>query len=130
MNAALQKGAWSIAVVFLLALPWLSGCGGQKEDLKKAKSVVETALNHWKSGEAADKLVSQGIEITDEDWVGGANLLDFTIKSATSLPQQGPRVVVTLNLQKRNGKKLNSEVAYEVLLADKVKIGRDAFHVP
>jgi hypothetical protein len=113
-----------------MSLALLAGCGGPKEDLKKAKAVVETSLNHWKSGESADKLAGQGIEIVDEDWKAGNKLLDYTIKSATSLPQQGPRVVVLLNMQQRNGKKSNTEVAYEVILKDKVKIGRDAFHVP
>jgi hypothetical protein len=119
----------SIAATVVAMLFFLSGCG-PKEDLNKAKSSVETALNHWKSGEPADKLASQGIEMFDEDWKAGAKLLDYSIKNSASMPQQGPRVVVTLNLQRRNGKKADTEVAYEVLMKDKIKIGRDAFHVP
>lgn len=101
-----------------------------KDDLPKSRSNVETALNSWKKGEDAKTLVGQGIEIVDPDWMGGKRLLDFTIKDAASLPQQGPRVVVVLTLQERTGKKIETEVAYEVIQKDKMaKIGRDAFHV-
>jgi hypothetical protein len=129
MQNAFRIPIWVLTTTSMLALVWLSGCG-PKDDLKKAKSVVETSLNHWKSGEPADKLASQGIEIYDEDWKAGNKLLDFTIQNATSMPQQGPRVVVLLSMKRRNGKKVDTEVAYEVLLTDKAKIGRDAFHVP
>jgi hypothetical protein len=95
---------------------------------------LEQSENRGRNGahqfETAAKLVGQGIEITDEDWKAGNKLLNFSIKNASSQPQQGPRVVVLLNMQRRNGKKVDSEIAYEVILADKVKISRDAFHIP
>lgn len=106
----------------------LAGCA-RKDDLNKAQSVVETALESWKKAEDPRSLVGQGIEINDPDWKAGHRLLDYTVKSAVSQPQQGPRVVVELNLQTKAGKKIRSEVAYEVIIADTVKIGRDAFHV-
>jgi hypothetical protein len=119
-----------IAVSGLLALAAaFSGCKS-KDDLPKARSLVETALNSWKNGEDSKLLVSQNIEIVDPDWLAGQRLLDFTVKDAASQPQQGPRVVVVLNLQNRAGKKVETEVAYEVIMKDKIaKIGRDAFHV-
>jgi hypothetical protein len=129
MKVRLCKGAWAFTAIAFAMLASSTGCG-KKEDLNKAKTVVETALTSWKNGESADKLVGQGIEITDEDWKVGSKLLNFTIKDASSQPQQGPRVVVMLNMQRRNGKKVDSEVAYEVIFGDKTKIGRDAFHVP
>jgi hypothetical protein len=107
----------------------LAGCGA-KEDLGKAKSSVETCLVAWKKGDPPKSLAGQGIEITDPDWSAGNKLLDFTVKNVTSQAQQGPRVVVVLNMQNRAGKKVNTEVAYEVLLKDKIQVGRDAFHVP
>jgi len=127
MQNTFHKWACSLSAIALVFL--VSGCG-PKEDLNKAKSLVETSLTAWKNGESADKLKSQGIEFADEDWKGGNKLTHFTIKSVSSQPQQGPRVVVMLNLQRRNGKKVDTEIAYEVQMKDKVIIGRDAFHVP
>ena len=129
MKLSLHHRTLLIAAAFFLLLTAVSGCG-RKDDLKKAQTVVETSLNSWKNGETPDKLVSQGIDITDQDWKAGNKLLDYSIKSAMSQPQQGPRVVVMLNMQTKRGKKVNTEVAYEVILTDKAKIGRDAFHVP
>ena len=111
-----------------MALTIISGCG-KKDDLNKAKTVVETALDSWKKAENPQQLVGQGIEITDPDWQAGHRLLEFAVKSASSQPQQGPRVIVVLTMQDKTGKKVDTEVAYEVILTDKAKIGRDAFHV-
>ncbi len=116
------------ACLVLAALVALSGCAA-KPDLGKASNVVETALDSWKKGEDPRQLASRGIEITDPDWSGGNRLLEYTVKSTTAQPQQGPRVVVVLKMQDRAGKTVQSEVAYEVLLNDGIKIGRDAFHV-
>jgi len=114
---------------FMLLLAALAGCSA-KEDLGKARSSVETCLNAWKQGGDPKTLASQGIEFTEPDWIAGNKLVDFTVKNASSQNQQGPRVVVVLNMKTRAGKKLNSEVAYEVLFKEKIQIGRDAFHVP
>lgn len=107
----------------------LIGCS-TKEDLGKAKASVETCLNAWKQGGDPKGLASQGIEFTDPDWVAGNKLVDFALKNASSQAQQGPRVVAVLNMKNRAGKNVNSEVAYEVLFKDTIRIGRDAFHVP
>jgi hypothetical protein len=112
----------------LLLVATMSGCG-KKDDPNKARAVVETALDSWKKGEDPNHLVAGNIEFTDPDRKAGQRLLDFTIKSAVSQPQQGPRVVVVLNLQSQAGKKSTTEVAYEVILSEPIKIGRDAFHV-
>jgi hypothetical protein len=116
-----------VGVLFLLA-----GCGGPKDDLNKAKSVVETALESWKNAEKSKDLVARGIDILDEDWNAGHRLVDFNVKSVSSQPQQGPRVVVMLNLQSKAKKKKDTEIAYEVILTDSAlaKIRRDPFHIP
>lgn len=129
MNDKFRNNARRMAVIALLVMISASGCG-RKDDLGRAKSVVETSLNSWKNAEDPTNLVAKGIEFTEPDWKNGQRLVDFTVKSVTSVPQQGPRVVVVLNLQDKSGMTMNTEVAYEVLLADKAKIGRDAFHVP
>jgi hypothetical protein len=123
--------AWLTAGFAFCLLVFVPGCG-PKDDLKKARSVVETALESWKKAEKSKDLASRGIEILDEDWNAGQKLLDFNIKSVTSVPQQGPRAVVLLNLQNKSGKKKDTEIAYEVILTDKTmsKIRRDPFHVP
>jgi hypothetical protein len=113
------------ATVFLLVVS-LSGCG---ENLAKARTDVETALESWKKAEDPKVLGSQGIEFVDPDRQAGHRLLDYTTKTVASQPQQGPRVVVVLNLQTKAGKKIQSEVAYEVIPGQTTKIGRDAFHV-
>ncbi|MSU80659.1 MAG: hypothetical protein EXS16_21550 [Gemmataceae bacterium] len=111
-----------------LALTIISGCG-KKDNLHKAKAVVETALGIWKNAGNPQELVGQGIEIIDPDWQAGHRLLEFAVKNASSQPQQGPRVFVVLTMQDKTGKNVDTEVAYEVILADKAKIGRDAFYV-
>ncbi|HEY8505851.1 MAG TPA: hypothetical protein VIL46_14800 [Gemmataceae bacterium] len=116
------------AVVVLLILA--PGCGG-KPDLDRAEQVVRTALDAWKGGGKPEQLNGQGIQIAEPDWSAGYRLLDYELKNASAQPQQGPRVVVVLHLQDRAGKKVSSEVAYEVIFKDpdKVSIGRDAFHI-
>lgn len=112
----------------LLFLTLVAGCS-RKEDLNKARALVETALETWKKAGDPRSLTAQGIEFIDPDWKAGQRLLDFTVKPAMSQPQQGPRVVVVLNMQSKAGKKVSTEVAYEVIMDEPVKIGRDAFHV-
>jgi hypothetical protein len=122
-----QTPPTALRIALVLAMSMLaSGCGGGA-DVDKAKAAVKTSLDKWK--EAGTPAQLSAIEIADPDWKAGYRLLDYQFKDASAQPQQGPRVVVTLNLQTKAGKKLNKEVAYEVILADKVKIGRDAFHV-
>ncbi|MCC6418756.1 MAG: hypothetical protein IT429_11020 [Gemmataceae bacterium] len=115
----------SFAFVLLV---YLSGCGAGP-DLNRAEAAVKTCMDKWKEGGTPQQLADKTIEITDPDWKAGYRLLDYQLKAVSAQPQQGPRVIVTLNLQSRAGKKMKKEVAYEVLIKDKVQIGRDAFHV-
>lgn len=106
----------------------ICGCG-TRVDLNKAQATVKVALEKWKEGGTPTQLTNQSIDITDPDWNAGFKLLDFQVKNASEQPQQGPRVVVVLNLQDRAGRKVHREVAYEVISGDRVRIGRDAFHI-
>lgn len=122
---------WYRGIFVLWFVPTLvAGCG-PGDNLDRASDVVRTALTEWKAGGAPQKLADQGIDIADPDWNARYRLLDFSIEDASEQPQQGPRVVVTLNLQSPKGAKLKKEVAYEVIVKSKqhVSIGRDAFHV-
>src|SRR5688572_31391065 len=124
-----KKTVLPFVLVALTLMALIAGCGGGP-DLDKSKAVVKTALDKWKSGALPADLNSDSITINDPDWLSGAKLLDYELKDASGQPQQGPRVIVKLNLQNRAGKKLDKEVAYEVLTKDdKTTIGRDAFHV-
>jgi hypothetical protein len=120
-----RGGAVVIGVLVLL-----SGCG-PKAELARAEDAVRTALEAWKGGGTPRQLTDRAIAIADPDWTAGYRLLDFQVKGASAQPQQGPRVVVALQLQGRGGKTVSREVAYEVIFRDqnKVSIGRDAFHV-
>lgn len=104
-----------------------AGCGGSADSVPKAEASVRSALDVWKSGESADKLPA--IKIVDPDWAAGYRLIDYSVKASTAQPQQGPRIVVTLNLKNKAGKTTSREVAYEVLDGNPIRIGRDAFHV-
>lgn len=117
-----------VAPLFLLVL--VAGCG-TGDNLDRASETVTIALTEWKSGGTPQKLAEQGIDIAEPDWNARYRLLEFAIDDASEQPQQGPRVVVTLNLQSPKGAKLKKEVAYEVIVRSKqkVSIGRDAFHV-
>lgn len=119
----------AFALLLFAGMLALTGCKS-KDDLPKARTLIETALNTWKRNEDPKSLLSQNIEFIDPDWSAGNRLLDYTVKDASSRPQQGPRVVVTLQIQNRTGKKVETEIAYEVIMKDKIaKVGRDAFHV-
>jgi hypothetical protein len=104
------------------------GCGA-KVDLEKPRTAVESFLDRWKRGDTPRQLAGEAMHVADPDWEAGFRLLDFKVTEVSAQPQQGPRVVVMLNLQDRAGKKMNKEVAYEVVLDAEVRIGRDAFHV-
>src|SRR5689334_5014490 len=99
------------AIVVLLA--FVSGCG-PKAELARAEQAVRTSLEAWKGGGTPQQLAAQSIDIAEPDWRAGYRLLDFQVKNASALPQQGPRVVVVLQLQGRAGRKTTTEVAYEV----------------
>src|SRR3954464_8599685 len=121
MGTAMRRvSAIGVALVVLVA-----GCG--KPELARAEQVVRTALEVWKGGGTPRQLTDQAIAIADPDWAAGYRLLDFQVKNASAQPQQGPRVVVVLQLEGRAGKRLSREVAYEVTFKDQntVSIGRD-----
>src|SRR4051812_31013093 len=117
------------STVYVVLLVFVAGCGS-RADLDRAEKVVRTSLKAWQGGGTPQQLTERAIEIAEPDWKAGYRLLDFQLKSASAQPQQGPRVVVVLNLQNRAGKKVSKEVAYEVIFKDrtKVSVGRDAFH--
>ena len=117
------------SAIFVTLLVLVSGCG--KPELARAEQVVTTALEAWKGGGTPRQLTDQAIAIADPDWAAGYRLLGYQVRNASAQPQQGPRVVVLLELQSRAGKRVSREVAYEVIFRDQntVSIGRDAFHV-
>src|SRR5262245_41608174 len=108
---------WRRIFVFSAFLVVCAGCG-PKAELGRAEEVVKTSLEAWKGGENPQRLTDRAIDIAEPDWKAGYRLLDFQLKNASSQPQQGPRVVVVLTLQNRAGKKMNKEVAYEVIFKD------------
>lgn len=112
----------------LALLLFVLGCGA-KTDLETPRTAVETLLERWKKGATLRQLAGEAMQVADPDWEAGYRLLDFKVTDVSAQPQQGPRVVVVLNLQDRAGKKMSKEVAYEVMPGEKVRIGRDAFHV-
>src|SRR5262245_65013218 len=109
----MRRAGAIVAVVITLA----AGCG-PKPDLGRAEEVVKTSLEAWKGGQKPQQLTDRAIDIAEPDWKAGYRLLDFQVKTASSQPQQGPRVIVVLTLQNRAGKKLDKEVAYEVIFKD------------
>ena len=116
--------------VFVALLVLVCGCG-PKAELGRAEEVVKTSLDAWKGGGNPQQLTDRSIDIAEPDWKAGYRLIEYQVKTASSQPQQGPRVVVVLTLQNRAGKKSSKEVAYEVIFKDqnRASIGRDAFHV-
>jgi hypothetical protein len=116
--------------VVVLVLAAASGCG-PKPELGRAEEVVKVSLEAWKGGQKPQQLTDRAIDIADPDWKAGYRLVEYQVKTASSQPQQGPRVVVVLTLQNRAGKKMDKEVAYEVIFKaqNRASIGRDAFHV-
>ena len=117
--------AWKLAFVV-----GVCGCGGGP-DLNKADAAVQTALTAWKSKSTPEALAAEhAIDILEPDWRAGYRLVDFEMKQASAQPQQGPRVVAKLTLQRPTGKQITKEVAYEVLFKERTSIGRDPYHAP
>src|SRR5262245_61107817 len=112
----MRRGGTALVVLLVVA----SGCG-PGVDLGRAEKVVRTSLEAWQGGGSPQQLTDQGIEIAEPDWQAGSRLLGFQLKDVTAQPQQGPRVVVVLNLESRAGKKVSKEVAYEVLFKEQNK---------
>src|SRR5262249_5146278 len=109
------------ALAPLSLLLFVAGCGSG-DNLDRASNVVTTALTEWKNGGSPQKLVERGIDIAEPDWNSHYRLLDFKVDDASEQPQQGPRVVVVLNLQSPKGAKLTREVAYEVIMKSKQRV--------
>lgn len=125
---------WRLSGYFLLAgllvpsLGSLSGCGGgSDEDLGTAEESVRAALDTWKRGEppAALKQLATPIEFHDEEWLGGAKLVEFELKETYRDTDGRPRCAANLTLETSSGKRESKLVIYETNLDQGIVVGRD-----
>jgi hypothetical protein len=105
------------------------GCGDAKsqQELEVSETLVATALDAWKRGDAPASLqtLPTPIEFHDDDWQKEARLVDYEITQVYHDTDGSPRCAVTLTIQR--GKNVPEQIneTYQVITNPKVIIGRD-----
>lgn len=127
----MARACFVLLVVSVLA----SGCGNSRaqssEELDRARSSLQAALDAWKNKETPKKLQarSPAIQISDPDWNAGTRLLDFEIQRTEGDKDKATRCHARLSLQDRAGKKSDKDVVFDVRASSsEVVIGRDPFY--
>ena len=90
----------------------LAGCGGAPKSLSVAgtpescRAALVAALDGWKQGRAYQEMAEADppILLRDDDFFGGAKLLDYQIEGNGELRGTGYSYVVTITLQRKEGK--------------------------
>jgi len=87
----------------LLAIAASSGCGGSAAgpvDETTARSMLAQALDAWVGGKQAAELRAQSPEIVvvDQQWTGGAKLVDYEIVGTGSFDGKTLRAPVNLTV--------------------------------
>jgi hypothetical protein len=115
MHSFSPQGLRSLITIGLL---FVVGCGagaGYRLDPQIAEQSLEIALNVWQSGEKQEvlQLKSPKIVMGDYQWAAGKKLVEFKIKSETTLEGSNVRKTVELVLE-NNGKRSTETVEYLV----------------
>jgi hypothetical protein len=124
------------ALAMTATLPMV-GCGDSSRahavDPPRAREALQTALDHWKSGQTPRSLESSPTPMTvqDFDWAGGAKLVDYQIIDDGQAYDANLRVRVKLVLDgpaKKTGKPAEKTVWYLVGTSPSVTVFRDSLH--
>ncbi len=119
---------WFLGSALLLGI-LLVGCSrGPTQNLAAARTALQTALDSWKNGEAAEALQSRNpaIAFTDDDYRAGHKLVSYEIAEVRSAPEV-VHCSASLSVQDRRGRTHSRKVVYAVALKNPVVIARDPY---
>ena len=136
MKPSVSRRRALAALAALATLP-TAGCLSSSQahavDPPRAREVLKTALDQWKSGQGPRSLESSSTPMTiqDFDWAGGARLVDYQIIDDGRAYDANLRVRVKLVLDgaaTKTGKAVEKTVWYLVGTSPSVTVFRDALH--
>lgn len=118
----------TLARCLLLLTLATSGCRSgavTDQDSERARLVLITALDAWKSG-SPQSLSTQDppIRLQDDDLMAGWQLVSYELLKPTSLILPFDDVLVQLELRDQNGKSIRKAVSYQVGLAPLLTVQR------
>jgi hypothetical protein len=114
--------------VAALLLISLLGCGRGNvatpgpSDPAKAKQALTQALDAWRSGAKPDSV--SGAIVSDEEWAGGAQLLNYELQGEGAVFGTSIRQKATLEVRGADGKALRKTALYQVATNPQVTINR------
>jgi hypothetical protein len=120
-----------LLILMIGILVGTSGCDGPNHtppavaDSTAAKVALETALGAWKQGVSADELASNTppLVVADEDWLAGAQLIDFQLLTGEQTSGVSIRWPVRLTLAS-SGKNRTVEATYVIATSPAIHIAR------
>jgi len=119
---------WAGAVALAFAVP---GCGqgvaAPQSDGEAATALIDRSLRQWKEGRTVADLRGETppIYVSDESWLKGAKLVDFTIDQDGELFGTNVRFHVTLSTADPKGKESKQTVKYLVTTTPAMTIARE-----
>lgn len=117
--------------VLLLGCLSAGGCGPSVSpvtaDPNVAASALKSTLDAWKAGRKPDDLLNDTppVRVIDEEWVGGAKLLDYAIPDSGRVAGPSLRCRLELTIEKPDGKVVKKTAGYAVSTAPAINIVRD-----
>ncbi len=127
----LRRGGW-LMIVSLACLLIECGCDGGPAkaptvDSGRAREVLNTVLEKWKSGAKIEELKtgSPSITVQDFDWMGGAKLVNYEVIGEANFDDANLRIPVKLSLSDASGKALEKQVSYVVGTSPAVTVFRE-----
>jgi hypothetical protein len=119
------------AVLAILSTCLLQGCQRRLDknaDPNEGNKALQTALEAWKSGKSPEELTKMkpSILMNEDDWRLGKRLLDFKVEES-SLSGRQIRARVQIELQDKDGRKLDQRATYIIDTTPRIVIVRDVF---
>lgn len=113
-----------------VALLWTTGCISQRPpttDIDSATSLIQSTLDAWKKGVDLSELRKRSppIYVSDEMWMQGAMLKDYSIEESGEQFGTNVRFVVTLHAIAQDGSSLQRKVKYLVATAPARSVARE-----
>jgi hypothetical protein len=95
----------------------------------RAREVLRTALDSWKSGDKADALQSATppIYVIDNEWQSGAVLVDYALVNDGEEKDAHLFCPVKLTVRVPNGREVSQEVIYVISTAPNLTVSRKLF---
>lgn len=123
---------WQQSLLLLILSSGVIGCGGNAHAVKPdvAQQTLRTALDSWKSGQTVESLKkgSPSIVVQDQDWSGGAKLVDYEVLDGAKPVDANLQAKVKLKLRDAKDVEAEKTVSYVVGTSPVLTVFRDMFH--